>query len=199
MLYFEMNYWLSRFFLILTSLCDRIVLKKGFDMAKTSTSFKEGNRFWELVKNAGRPAYWTEERIDELIVQLGEWADRPTSIIIAGFKAEYGITDDMLQHIKNRSADFAKAYHLTKQKLAERISQQCGKKVHQAHYNRCISMYDTEMKYHEIEMTNVKAQAEAAAKAEIEEKARASMLEFVKLFRSHSSDECKTDDTSSNP
>lgn len=142
-------------------------------MALSSTSFKPGNRAYDLSK-MGRPEYWTDEKIEDLLVKLDEWVEKDASICMAGFRGQFSLTPDIMNHIRKKSPVFAHAYTNAQQIVANRMAEKLGNGVHQAHYNKYQSVYDSELKEHEKEMASIKAASQ-------EEEAREKTIGALKM------------------
>lgn len=120
--------------------------------------FKPGNRMYDLTQ-IGRPEYWTEDKIQEMIAKLDLWLKKEDSICMAGFRGENSLTPDVMDNLKKKSTVFARMYKNAQQIVANRMAVKLGNGVHQAHYNKYQSVYDSELKEHEKEMMAVKAAA----------------------------------------
>jgi hypothetical protein len=134
--------------------------KKSIDMADNKGWFKPGNRMYDLTQ-IGRPEYWTEEKIDEMIDKLEIWLKKDDSICLAGFRGENSLTPDVMENLKRKSTVFARMYKNAQQIVANRMAMKLGNGVHQAHYNKYQSCYDSELKQHDKEMITAAAKAEA--------------------------------------
>jgi hypothetical protein len=141
------------------------------ERADIATRFQKGNDIWKLVQKNGRPESWTQEAVDELSSKLIEWMEKEDSIIMCGFTSDNYITFETISWLNSRYPAFADLYRTAKQKIAGRMAQKLGKQVHPAHYNRYQAVYDAELKYHEKEMANVKAEQISEQQREAESRA----------------------------
>ncbi len=129
-----------------------------------ATSFKPGNIYAQMIRDNGRPEFWTEEKAIEIADKLNEWMIREDSICLAGFRSEEALTLQNISKLKIKSPVFRDAYELAQATVANRLAQNAGKGVHVVHYNKYQAAYDPEIRGHEIEMITEKAKAEAASK-----------------------------------
>lgn len=140
----------------------------------------------------GRPEYWTIERITALCERLDRWSKKDTSISLTEFRADEEISHDIVYQLKLKSNDFARRYDIAKQRLANRISKSM-KGAHPQHYNRYISLYDSELQQHDMAMAAAKATAEKQAEESKAEEARKELGEYVKAALSGKSPETKAE------
>lgn len=138
---------------------------------KNETSFKAGNQMWKLRTRHGKPEYWTTEKIEEIIDALAIWMEKEDSIVMSGYRSEIGITYQTMVMLKEKSPDFKYIYELACEKVATRLAQKVGKKVHHVHYTRYIGIYDRELREAEKQMSQDLQDIEALAKAKSSYKA----------------------------
>lgn len=124
--------------------------------------FQKGNKFFDIDK-LGAPEYWTPAKIADEIDSLITWAQKETSICLAGWCAERSICTRVFNYLREKSAVFADAHDLAKKTIANRLATMLGTRVHQVHYARYQACYDSELKAHEIDMIKARSTAEAAA------------------------------------
>lgn len=128
-------------------------------MAKEDGQFKPGNSMWVMEK-LGALEYWTEDKIKIEIDSLAEWAKRDDSICMAGWCAEQTISTRVLYYLRDKSPVFREAHDIVKKIVANRLAGKLGTKVHQAHYNKYQSFYDSEIGDHEKNLMLTRAQAQ---------------------------------------
>jgi|SRR5579863_2476597 len=117
------------------------------------TSFKPGNQMFDREK-LGAPEYWTEERIDDLITNLGEWVQKDESISMAGWRGYNTITRSSLDHIRLKSPVFARAYECAREIIAGRLAEKTGNGVHSSVFNMLTPVYDSEVRAYEAEKSS---------------------------------------------
>lgn len=154
---------------------------------KNATSFQPGNTMWQRAKNAGAPSYWNEETIKKLIEDMFEWAQKDDSVNMCGFRAEQLVSTSRLYELIHKYPELADAYNIVQAKLANRLTQKAGSKIHIGVFNRYISFYDGMLKDHDKEMANHQAQAEEDAKKAAKEEANSTLsLIHEQLKATHS-------------
>lgn len=131
---------------------------KDFNMIGTKGWFSSSDTPLQKQAKVGAPTQWTEERINNVILDLIEWAEKDDSICLAGFRADYYLSKRQMQVLRDKSPLFACSYELAQLKVAERLAKMTGKTVHQAVFNKYQTAYDSELMAHEIEMSHALAQ-----------------------------------------
>jgi hypothetical protein len=159
--------------------------EKPKERADIATRFQKGNEIWKLVQRNGRPETWTQEAVDELSSKLIEWIDKEDSIVMCGFTSENYITFDTVMYLCSRYPDFADLYKSAKAKVATKLAQKLGKQVHPAHYNRYQAVYDAELKHHEKEMANVKAEQISEQQRDAELRALEISAKIAEQMKAH--------------
>lgn len=147
--------------------------------------FKIGNEIWKLAQKAGRPETWTEDEVCSLAGKLLEWVDKEDSVCMRGFTSENRITYETISWLSGRFAEFAEIYRIARETIANRMAQKLGKQVHPAHYNRYQSVYDPELKAHEKEMANSKADQEDERQKELEARASVNSMRVAEQIKAH--------------
>lgn len=148
-----------------------------------STSFKPGHKMFNLEK-LGALEYWTEEKINEEIQSLYEWVQRDDSVCMAGWRGERSISHRALMYLKDKNAIFRDTYGLAQTIVANRLAQKQGDTVHVNCFNRYQGVYDHELKEHDKEMANIKAQSKADQDAEEAKRAYEMMQKLSNQFPS---------------
>lgn len=149
--------------------------------------FKPGNRMYDLTL-IGRPEYWTEEKIEEMINKLEVWLSKEDSICMAGFRGENSLTPDVMENLKKKSTVFARMYKNAQQIIANRMAVKLGNGVHQAHYNKYQSVYDSELKEHEKEMMAAKEASQEEERKRITEAGKLGINLILDQMQSYRSD-----------
>jgi len=62
----------------------------------------------------GRPEMWTEEKLEEIAAHVLEYANKPDSMHIIGWRAECHFTRSQIMHFCGKSKHFSDAYDLAK-------------------------------------------------------------------------------------
>lgn len=133
-------------------------------MAKSSTSFKPGNKCFNLERLKGTTVYWTDEKINELIASLEIWMQKNESISMAGWRGEESLIKQTVDYLKEKSPVFRASYEIARLIVANRIVEKTGNGgVHSSVLNMLMPIYDPEVKEHQIEMIKEKSNAESAA------------------------------------
>lgn len=156
-------------------------------MGANQTSFKPGNKAYDLSQ-MGRPEYWTEEKIEGLVIKLHDWLEKDDSICMAGFRGENSLTPNVMDHIRKKSAVFSSAYKNAQQIVANRMAVKLGNGVHQAHYNKYQSCYDSELKEHEKEMMAAKEASQEEERKRITEAGKLGINLILDQMQSYRSD-----------
>jgi hypothetical protein len=134
-------------------------------MKGTKDWFEKTDKPLDRYAKMGRPEFWTADRISGVISDLEEWVKKDDSICMAGFRADYYLTKDVIHSIRTKSNDFSRAYANAQQKVAERLAKQTGKGAHPSVFNKYAAVYDSDLKDHEIEMVKIKSKADAEGAA----------------------------------
>jgi hypothetical protein len=132
-------------------------------MPRSDTQFKVGNKCFKRERLTGRPAYWTDAKIEEVIDSLQKWMVKDDSITMAGWRGEESITRDVIDHVKKKSAVFSRTYEIARQIVADRIAKKTGNGLHSAVCNLLLPVYDGDVKDHQIEMIKARSNADADA------------------------------------
>ncbi len=142
-------------------------------------------------RTLGRPEYWTQERLDALCDRLDKWANKSDAISMTEFRCEEELSMSVVAYLKTISQDFSARYDLAKMKIANRISKKAGKGVHPIHYNRYISLYDSELQQHDMSMAAAKTQAEQQLRDAMAAEGKAKMASLCEAALSGKSPETK--------
>lgn len=148
-------------------------------MALSSTSFKPGNQMFNRERLTGRPEYWTPERIDEIIVSLGEWVQKEDSISMSGWRGYNSMSRQSMDYVRRISPVFSTTYEAAREIVANRLAQKTGNGVHSSVFNLLTPVYDWEVKAHEIEMATIKANTQAEENKEKADAAKQNMERFA--------------------
>lgn len=151
---------------------------------KNATSFKPGHQMFDRDK-LGCNEYWTEEKIQELIVSLGDWVQKDDSISMAGWRGYNTITQRALTYVRDKSPIFREVYECARQIVANRLANKTGDKVHSSVFNMLTPVYDWEVKAHQIEMATLKSHVEDDKKKNDAELAYQTMRDFMDQVKSN--------------
>ena len=127
-------------------------------MTANSTSFKEGNTA-SVGNKGGRPRTYDRDYIHE---QLDLWSQKPDSIILPQFSAEFSIPSDTVLEFAREDPEFRRTLTIARSRLAARREVMLHQNaLHQASYNKYQVHYDTYLKHDEREEKEHTAEVQA--------------------------------------